>query len=262
MPAGRAPLHLRVGHVEDLEAAIEPKACLPVRPHPAADGVTGLQHGHGGPGRGQVGCAAQAGQPSADNDGARSIAVAHRNSASPRFTRLDLGKRCPRATGWPVSARLGIPSGSRYQPHDLPRAGLRAALFWRGWMKTGHGGLPMGCVTVASTGTWQGRGVAFGVIVSLHDGREAEWDTDGTAGLEAQVMQDGVLVGFVPVIEGSEDFDEQQVIDAIVRTHYDQPVATQRAAHRRPPRRCPGRVACSAGSSTASDTARPLERVP
>jgi hypothetical protein len=37
-----------------------------------------------------------------------------------------------------------------------------------------------------------------------------------------------MLVGFVPVIEGSEDFDDDQVIDAIVRTDYDQPVATQR----------------------------------
>jgi hypothetical protein len=68
----------------------------------------------------------------------------------------------------------------------------------------------------------------FGIRVSLRDGREAEWDTDGTAGLEAQVMRDGVLVGFVPKIEGSEDFDEQQVIDAISRTDYDQPVARQR----------------------------------
>ena len=68
----------------------------------------------------------------------------------------------------------------------------------------------------------------FGVRVSLPGGREAEWDTDGTAGLEAQVMQDGMLVGFVPMIEGSEDFDEQQVIDAIARTDYDQPIATQR----------------------------------
>ena len=68
----------------------------------------------------------------------------------------------------------------------------------------------------------------FGVRVSLHDGRDAEWDTDGTAGLEAQVMQDGDLVGFVPKIEGSEDFDEQQIVDAIARTNYDQPVATQR----------------------------------
>jgi hypothetical protein len=68
----------------------------------------------------------------------------------------------------------------------------------------------------------------YGVRVNLHDGREAEWDTDGTAGLEAQVMRDGMLVGYVPQIEGSEDFDEVQVVDAIARTDYDQPVATQR----------------------------------
>jgi hypothetical protein len=68
----------------------------------------------------------------------------------------------------------------------------------------------------------------YGVRVSLRDGREAEWDTDGTAGLEAQVMKDGMLVGYVPQIEGSEDFDEQQVIDAIARTDYDQPIARQR----------------------------------
>jgi hypothetical protein len=69
-----------------------------------------------------------------------------------------------------------------------------------------------------------------GVRVSLPGGREAEWDTDGTAGLEAQVMRDGMLVGYVPLIEGSEDFDEAQVVDAIARTDYDQPVARQRAA--------------------------------
>jgi hypothetical protein len=70
----------------------------------------------------------------------------------------------------------------------------------------------------------------FGVQVPLHDGRNAEWDTDGTIGLEAQVMQDGVLVGFVPKIDGSEDFDEAQIVDAIARTNYDQPIATARAA--------------------------------
>jgi len=69
----------------------------------------------------------------------------------------------------------------------------------------------------------------FGVRVNLFDGREAIWDTDGTAGLEAQVMRNGVLVGFVPMIEGSEDFDEAQVVDAISRTDYDRPVARQRA---------------------------------
>jgi len=46
----------------------------------------------------------------------------------------------------------------------------------------------------------------FGVRASLPGGREAEWDTDGTAGLEAQVMRDGMLVGYVPQVEGSEDF--------------------------------------------------------
>jgi hypothetical protein len=70
----------------------------------------------------------------------------------------------------------------------------------------------------------------FGVRVSLPDGREAEWDTDGTAGLEAQVMRNGVLVGFMPVIEGSEDFDEAQTIDAIARTDYDKPIAKQRVS--------------------------------
>ena len=70
----------------------------------------------------------------------------------------------------------------------------------------------------------------YGVRVSLPDGRQAEWDTDGTAGLEAQVMRDGMLVGYVPQIEGSEDFDEAEVVDAIARTDYDQPVARQRSA--------------------------------
>ena len=68
----------------------------------------------------------------------------------------------------------------------------------------------------------------FGVRVALRDGRQAVWDTDGTAGLEAQVMRNGMLVGFVPVIEGSEHFDEEQVVEAILHTDYDQPVARRR----------------------------------
>jgi len=64
----------------------------------------------------------------------------------------------------------------------------------------------------------------------LSDERQAIWDTDGTAGLEAQVMRNGVLVGFVPKITGSEDFDESQTVDAIARTDYDQPVARQRTS--------------------------------
>jgi hypothetical protein len=69
----------------------------------------------------------------------------------------------------------------------------------------------------------------FGVLVKLSGGREAHWDTDDTATLEAQVMRDGMLVGYVPVIEGSEDYDERQVVDAIASTDYDQPIATRRA---------------------------------
>jgi hypothetical protein len=68
----------------------------------------------------------------------------------------------------------------------------------------------------------------FGIYIKIPGGREAIWDTDGTAGLEAQVMRNGVLVGFVPSIPGSEDFDESQVVDAMARTDYDKPIATQR----------------------------------
>jgi len=77
---------------------------------------------------------------------------------------------------------------------------------------------------LAREGTYQ-----FGVMVRLPDGREATWDSDGTASLEAQVMRNGILVGYVPTIEGSDSFTEEQVVDAIVRTDYDKPIATQRA---------------------------------
>jgi hypothetical protein len=69
----------------------------------------------------------------------------------------------------------------------------------------------------------------FGVRINLSDSREAVWDSDDTAELEAQVMRDGMLVGFVPVIEGSADFDEAQIIDAIANTDYDQPIAHRTA---------------------------------
>ena len=68
----------------------------------------------------------------------------------------------------------------------------------------------------------------FGVSVKLPDGREAIWDSDDTASLEAQVMRNGMLVGFVPEIEGSDTYTEEQVIDTIVRADYDKPIATLR----------------------------------
>jgi len=76
---------------------------------------------------------------------------------------------------------------------------------------------------MAKVGAYQ-----FGIRIPLPGGREAIWDSDGTASLEAQVMRDGMLVGFVPVIEGSEDFDVAQTVDAIVRTDYDAPIARSR----------------------------------
>jgi hypothetical protein len=62
---------------------------------------------------------------------------------------------------------------------------------------------------------------AFGVRVLVGDGREALWDVDGAAGLEAQVMQDGMLVGFVPRIPGSGSFTPQQAAQAIAAADYD-----------------------------------------
>lgn len=69
----------------------------------------------------------------------------------------------------------------------------------------------------------------FGVRVHLLDGREAIWDTDGTLGLEAQVMRNGMLVGFVPQLEGSEHFDEDETVLAIASTDYDHPIARRTA---------------------------------
>ena len=67
------------------------------------------------------------------------------------------------------------------------------------------------------------------MLIKLPDGREAIWDSDDTASLEAQVMRNGMLVGFVPEIEGSDSYTEEQIVDVIRRTDYDKPIATQRA---------------------------------
>jgi hypothetical protein len=68
----------------------------------------------------------------------------------------------------------------------------------------------------------------YGVRVSLPDGREAVWGTDGSASLEAEVLQDGDLVGMVPEIPGSGDFSDDQMVDAIARADYSQPVGYER----------------------------------
>jgi hypothetical protein len=75
----------------------------------------------------------------------------------------------------------------------------------------------------------------YGIRVVLPDGREAIWDNDGTAGLEAQVMRDGILVGFVPSIPGSESFGDDEIVAAIAGADYDQPIGRSTpVAGRRP----------------------------
>lgn len=78
----------------------------------------------------------------------------------------------------------------------------------------------------------------FGIAIRLDTDRVAIWDSDGTAGLEAQVMRNGMLVGFVPTIPGSEDFTEEDSVRAIVATDYDAPVTrpTAPATQPSPPR--------------------------
>jgi len=67
----------------------------------------------------------------------------------------------------------------------------------------------------------------YGVRVVLSDGREAIWGNEGTSSLEAEVLLDGDLVGFIPEIAGSESFDEAQIVDAIARADYEEPVGRE-----------------------------------
>ena len=67
----------------------------------------------------------------------------------------------------------------------------------------------------------------YGVRVVLSGHREAIWGNEGTSSLSAQVLLEGDLVGFVPEIPGSEDFDEAQIVDAIARADYAEPVGKE-----------------------------------
>ncbi|WP_406142034.1 hypothetical protein [Streptomyces sp. NBC_01089] len=88
----------------------------------------------------------------------------------------------------------------------------------------------------------------FGVRVVIDWNIEAVWDTDGAAGLDAQVLSDGMLVGFVPHIAGSEDFTEEQLVDAIATTGY----STE--GLRPPPDTTGGGTGTGTGRSTDSGT--------
>jgi hypothetical protein len=76
----------------------------------------------------------------------------------------------------------------------------------------------------------------YGIRVVLPDGREAIWDNDGTAGLEAQIMRNGVLVGYVDSIPESENFGDGQIVEAIATADYDRPIGRSRPATPRLPR--------------------------
>ena len=60
-----------------------------------------------------------------------------------------------------------------------------------------------------------------GVRVVIPDGREAIWDNDGAAGLEAMVLRDGMLVGFVPQLPDSDDLDASRIAGIIADADYD-----------------------------------------
>jgi hypothetical protein len=60
-----------------------------------------------------------------------------------------------------------------------------------------------------------------GVRVVIPDGREAIWDNDGAAGLEAMVLRDGVLVGFVPKIPDTDELEAAAIADLIAAADYD-----------------------------------------
>jgi len=98
----------------------------------------------------------------------------------------------------------------------------------------------------------------IGIRVVLGDGREAVWDTDGTAGLEAQVMRDGMLVGFVPQIAGSAELTSARPRrpSRAPTTPHPSPPADPTPPN--PPRRCRARAACSDASSAGSASSDPM----
>ncbi|MFI6284677.1 hypothetical protein ACIBCM_07970 [Streptomyces sp. NPDC051018] len=89
-----------------------------------------------------------------------------------------------------------------------------------------------------------------GIRVVLDQGIEALWDVDGAAGLDAEIVGEGVLIGFVPHVPGSENFTEQQLVDTIATTIYS-------AEGLHPPRDTPtgGSAPPPAGKPSASPPA-------
>ncbi len=98
----------------------------------------------------------------------------------------------------------------------------------------------------------------FGIRVVLDEAVEALWDTDGAAGLDAEVVSDGVLVGFVPHIAGSDEFTEEQLVDAIAGADYSLEGLHPPADAQEPPQ--PPPPAASAKPPPAASAKPPLAR--
>jgi hypothetical protein len=95
-----------------------------------------------------------------------------------------------------------------------------------------------------------------GVRVVIPDGREAIWDNDGAAGLEAMVLRDGVLVGYVPQIPDSDDLAAAAIAEVIAATDYDAPAAPSSPAHPTAAAAEPGPATPQAPATTSTSAVR------
>lgn len=62
----------------------------------------------------------------------------------------------------------------------------------------------------------------FGLRVIIPDGSEALWTVGGAAGLDAEVLRDNTLIGYVPHVPGSESLTDEQTVDVIAATRYSE----------------------------------------
>ncbi|MFD3485687.1 hypothetical protein [Streptomyces sp. NPDC058665] len=96
----------------------------------------------------------------------------------------------------------------------------------------------------------------FGIRVVLDDKIEALWDMDGAAGLDAEIVNEGALIGFVPHVPGSEDFTEEQLVNCIATTDYALDTL-QRPAERGPGHEAPAQPTQPGQPSDRSPSATP-----
>jgi hypothetical protein len=95
---------------------------------------------------------------------------------------------------------------------------------------------------------------AYAVQVAVTGGREAVWGSEGTTGLEAEVLLDGDLVGFVPQIPVPTRSTRPRSSTRSRAPTTTSPSAGSVPKRPRRPRPCPARAASSAASSTVSAT--------